>query len=290
MNCQRCGAQLDPTALVCPFCQLTTPAGVAAQQIQQQQMAYRAQAEAQSAAFRQRVEAYEAERLGKQSLLWAGAGILFCCFPLGTVAIVQASRSSSTAKSLNAAVPQSARIGLVLGIVSVLMSVVLLSYAYLDTSHSQERANARMAAIDKELGKKPEAATLDRSVACLLAEQFTLKNGYEGNYGYDMSKFDCPGKFTQTADTAQLEDFHFAYNDTTQLKAFVCFKHGAKWFVDRLAEQDCSVNPEVASATAAGSDSAAPSATASATAEPTHRAHRPAASSTATTGDAGARH
>ncbi|MGH7284751.1 MAG: hypothetical protein ACRELY_24770 [Polyangiaceae bacterium] len=259
-NCERCGAALDPTALTCPFCGLTTRAGAQAKTMQEQAAQSQAGLAAQWAMQRERAMQMEIASLATQAMWWSIAGVAFCCLPLGIVGIVQGLRAKGRAQAGNITVPGAATVGLVVGIISCVMSVALITYAAIDSSNEQDRANARVAAIDKQLGKKPEAATLDHDTACLLGEEYTLKNRFDDKPGYELQKFDCVGKLTQTADAAQLEDLKFHYNDDEE-KAFVCFKRGTKWYVDRLEVTGCESDTSSSSASASADAAAAPSAT-----------------------------
>ncbi len=259
MNCQRCGALVDPTALECPYCQFTTPLG--AQTLAQQEQAARARAGVAEvwAYQQQRVAQMQVTSLGRQALWWSLAGMVLCCLPLGVVSIVQGLRSRARAAALRMAVPGTAIAGLVLGSITCILSIGAVTYAFVDASQSQDQANARIAALDKQIGTRAEDATLDHGVACALAEQFTLKNGFEGTSGFTYDKFECPGKVTQSVDAAELEDFKFHYNDDEK-KTSVCFKRGARWYVDKLAPSGCDSSAAAASASQAGSTSPSASA------------------------------
>jgi hypothetical protein len=241
MNCERCGAVVDGAALACPYCHLTTPAGVLAQR--NQEAADRARAQWVQAVDFQKQRAIEMQiaSTATQSVWLSAAGMLVCgCFPLGIVGIIQAMRAKSMAAAQKMAPPPRAQIGFILGIVSVLVSSGICVAAFISSSHDQARANARIADIDKQVGNKASNATLDRGTACLLAEEAALKTGFDGNEGYSLEKFDCPGRLVPAGDTAQLEDFAFMWS-STNYKVNVCFKHGAKWFVETLSEDACDL-------------------------------------------------
>ena len=271
-NCERCGAALDPTALTCPFCGLTTRAGVQARAMEEQAAQSRAGLAQQWAMQQQRAAQMEVASLGTQAMWWSIAGLAFCCLPLGVVGIVQGLRAKSRAHAVNMAPPGAATAGFILGIISCMTSIALFTYAAIDSQNEQERANKRVAEIDKQLGKKPEAATLDHDTACLLGEQYTLKNSFDDKSGYQFEKFECVGKLTQTGDSAQLDDLKFHYTSDEE-KAFVCFKRGTKWYVDRLATSGCEADTTAPSASDSTDASAAPAATTAPAATHPHRAH-----------------
>lgn len=252
IRCERCGATLDPMVVACPYCHLTTPAGVAAQQ-RESHVAEQARVHAQWA--QQQAQAVEQRRiqgLATQSLLWSIAGIVLCCVPLGIVGIVQGLRARSASVARSLPVPGLAKVGLWLGIASCLTSIGVWTWAGVSAAKDEERANARAAEIEKAVGAKAEAETLDRTVACQLAEVHTLRNGWNGKRGYTLERFECPGKLEQAADRAELQDFRLYEQSGTdkEHRVFVCFKRGGRWFVDSLSETPCSVAPAAASETA----------------------------------------
>ena len=264
MNCERCGAIIDPTALACPYCHLTTPAGVLAQQ--NQAAADRARQQWVQAVSYQKDQAtaMQINSAATQSVWLSVAGIFLCgCFPLGVVGIVQAMRANAMAAAQKIEAPPRAKIGLILGIISCAFSVCVIIAALVSSSNDQKRADARVAEIDKQLGDKASSTALDRGTACLMAEEAAIKTGFDNNAGYTLKNFDCPGRLLPSADTAQLEDLHFDYGET-HYKVNVCFKHGAKWFVENLSEDPCDfggVGADAGSAPAAtaASTSTAPS-------------------------------
>lgn len=259
MNCERCGAIIDPTALACPYCHLTTPAGVLAQQNQASADRAREQWVQAVSYQKDQATAMQINSAATQSVWLSVAGIFLCgCFPLGVVGVVQAMRAKAMAQAQKMEPPPRAQIGFILGIISCVFSVGVIIAALISSSNDQKRADARVVEIDKQLGTKPNDATIDRATACLMAEEAAIKTGFDNNAGYVLKNYDCPGRLLPSADTAQLEDFHFDYS-TTHYKVNVCFKHGAKWFVENLSEDPCDFG-------AVGGDAgSAPAATATST-------------------------
>jgi hypothetical protein len=243
----------------CPYCGLTTPAGVAAQS----QAAERAKVQAQWAAAAQlQASATEQRRikgLATQSLVWSIGGLVFCCLPLGVVGIVQGLRARSASVARSLPVPGLASAGLWLGIASCLTSVGLWTWAGISNAKDEERAKARTTEIEKAVDAKAGLETLDRDVACQLAEARTLQAGWDGKRGYSLQRFECPGKFEQAADRAELQDFRFhAGSGEKEYRVFVCFKRGDRWFVDRLSETSCALLSAGTRETAPTSSASAP--------------------------------
>src|SRR5215217_4235171 len=98
ISCPRCGANIDPSALVCPYCQTQTHYG-------------REQAERHAAYLQQAAHAEHAqrtqERAARQAALarkaqhariWSLVGTFTCCFPAAIVGAVMGLNVKSTAK------------------------------------------------------------------------------------------------------------------------------------------------------------------------------------------------
>jgi hypothetical protein len=224
---------------VCPYCKVTTAAGAAAQQRHEHEARARAgwaaAAEHQQAvAANVRMNATAAQALG-----WSVGGLVLCCLPLGVVGIVQGVRARSMAASLRAPVPGKATIGLVLGILSSVMSVGGFTFAMIQSSHDQERTDARLAVLDRETAAKESAPVLDHATACALGEAYALRNGFDGHPGYALKEFDCVGKLTTGNDVAELQDLRFKWSTSTKYEASVCLKRGAKWYVGEVRKGRC---------------------------------------------------
>ena len=262
-KCEQCGATIDPMAMACPYCHLTTAAGVIASQ--RGQAAAQAHAQWSAAVDFQKRQATETQILSaaNQAIWMSIGGMILCCTPLGIVGVVQAVRARSMATAQKLEIPGRATIGLVLGICSCLLSVGIITAAAISSSHDTDRANARIAELDKQIGTKAANATLDRAVACDLAEQTALRDGWDGHPGGSLEKIDCPGAFSQNATAAQLDDFGFNWT-STRYKTFACFKHGAKWYVEELSDAACDLE-------AVGSASSSASTPAPTTSAPPHK-------------------
>ena len=239
-KCEQCGATIDPMATACPYCHLTTPAGVVASQ--RGQAAAQAHAQWAAAVEFQKRQATQMQIMSaaNQAIWFSIGGLALCCTPLGIVGVVQAMRARSMATAQKLEIPGRATIGLVLAICSCLLSVGIITAAGISSSHDTDRANTRIAELDKLIGTKAASATLDRAVACELAEQTALRDGWDGHPGGGLEKIDCPGVLTQNPNAAQLEDFGFNWS-TTRYKTFACFKHGAKWYVEELSDASCEI-------------------------------------------------
>ena len=238
MTCERCGAAIDPSLLACPYCKLTTPAGIRARE--RDEHAARVHAEWQRGAELEAGRAAKAviERTATHALGWSIAGLALCCLPLGAIGVFQGVRARSLATAQRTPMPVRATVGMWLGIVGSITSILVITWASVSSSRDQSRANARIAELEAETRSKAEAPTLDRNVACALAEGHALKTGYSGTSGYLLHGFACVGKLSTRRDTAAIEDFSF-HSSGSSFKVNVCFKRGATWYVGEMRADAC---------------------------------------------------
>ncbi len=128
LSCESCGANLEPSHLACPFCKAPTP--YAREQHAQEEHARQQQNVAEAVA-KQRYDAAsranaqtELDRLARQSVVWSGVGVLFCCFPIpALVALVLVYRARALAREQGFVFPAQATIGLVLSVMTLLSTV-----------------------------------------------------------------------------------------------------------------------------------------------------------------------
>lgn len=135
-----------------------------------------------------------------------------------------------------------ATIAIVVGLLGAFLTAVFLTFAWVKGTHDEEVASTRAAELDRKSASKVTAATVDHETACQLGESYLLRNGWDGRSGSQYDDIECPGKLTETADSAELEDLTAKYISET-IKVSVCFKRGVKWYVDRLAVGSCAAPP-----------------------------------------------
>ena len=234
-RCAQCGAMIDPLAHACPYCQFTTPAGVAAHQQRQHHAQWAAHATHQQMA----AAVARMKSTSTQALVFGILGIVICCTPLGIVGIVQGVRARGMAREANAPVPGTATAGLVLSILSIVTSIAGIYFIDKGAKEDKAAAEQRAAAIDQRLGKRPEAKVLDRDVACGLAEAHLLREGHGGKAGYYLEEIQCVGRLESTAEDRAEIDVMRAKASGGGLEFRVCFKRGGKWYVSTTTTLAC---------------------------------------------------
>lgn len=227
---------IDPLALACPYCRFTTRQGIAANYAQQQHQQWAAHANyVQSAAATARMKS-----TATQTLVFGILGILLFCTPLGIVGIVQGFRARAMAREARAPVPGSATAGLVLAIVSLFTSVGGLILIDRDVQEDKSAAEQRAAAIDKRLGARATAKTLDRDTACGIAEAHLYREGAEGVLNYNVKDVECVGRLTTSGeDRAEIDLVRFK-DATRKLETKACLTRGGKWFVQKTVAPSSS--------------------------------------------------
>jgi hypothetical protein len=162
-------------------------------------------------------------------------------------------RARSLAQSLRLSVPVRATIGLVISALSGAGFLVFLVWAIVSSQHDVAGIAKRKTELEKQIGTKAAAATLDQSTACALAELKILSDGHDGSSTY-FHDYECLGKIARKGERATLDDFQYQASSTGPLKKVtVCFKHGAKWYVDEVRDEGkCAGDESPASAAVTG--------------------------------------
>lgn len=255
MKCEHCGAVVAVSALACSFCQ--APTAAARRQREQAEYAAQQRASLQAAHEQQaRVAAQgRLQSLATHSMWWSIAGLVVCCLPVATLGIVQGIRARGLARTLGAAVPFGATVGLALGGFGSLASVGVWTWAIISSNQDEAEAAAKVQVLEARAKSGSEATALGLETACALAEAYTWKNGFEGTNGYRMKSMECIGKVTVDGDRAVLDAWRFAH-DSTRHDVNVCFKRGGRWYVAEMKNGACwegpSTGPEPSAPTPAG--------------------------------------
>jgi hypothetical protein len=232
VTCPRCGANIDPSALACPYCNTQTHYG---RQQAEHQAAYRYQAaqasHQQQAAERQSRQQAIAKK-AQHSLYWALAGTLTCCFPAAIVGLVMGLNVKSAAKREGAIAPGTSTAAVVIGCFSIAL-LCLGIVLYINDSRARE---ARVALLHAQTDEPRSRETIDQPLACALTELELLEQGHDGKSGIMIQGFRCDGKLEPGADRAMLKDVRFATGSSPEDRyvATACLTRGARWSVSQV--------------------------------------------------------
>lgn len=238
MRCQHCGAMIVDTALECGACRAPTPFAAAERARQAAHAQAHAYAAAQAHAQRAHVAQLRVDSAATQSIVLAIVSFVLCCAPTAIVGVVQGARARSLAREAGLVAPARALVGLVLSVLATLSSIAIFTWAIIDAQHGEERAGKRITKLERESAEGAKAVTLAHGTACTLAEAHALKVGWDGHAGYTLEKFACDGALHGDGARAELEDFEF-FPGTDRVRVRVCFRRGAKWYVDKLSAGSC---------------------------------------------------
>jgi hypothetical protein len=239
VTCNRCGAELPLDAWECPYCRTVTAHGFARREAEA--AAFRAQAEADRArdhafASAQRAEAERSlQRSSRHALLWSLGGFLLCCSPLALIGLVLGFRSRALARRVGLVIPVTATLGIVVAVIQMLVFAAAIAFGI----HAQMQVDARLEALERELGTRPDQPVLTQPTACALAERFLLQHGYGKHSETAIEHLRCDGALEQTAQSAELGALEFDAGDQ-KVRAHACFSRGARWSVTAIQEPKCS--------------------------------------------------
>lgn len=238
-TCERCGAGVDDSAVKCPYCGSETPNAGRVAAAQWQAQAY-AQANAAAIADRQRTQA--SVDIAKSSMLafvLSLLGLLTCCTPLGIWSLVVALRARTAAKLAGIALPATGLITFIL----LALHVVCAGGFSVWYIHDMRVRDARIAELQKLIDVHASEEGLSHSLACALAEQRLLKEGFEDSSAVVIEDFSCDGRVNQDGDRAVLDPIRFHVSSNTAVTAKACLFRGARWSVERIARGACSEPP-----------------------------------------------
>jgi hypothetical protein len=235
-TCERCGADLDDSVAKCPYCGSETPAAARMAAAQWQAQAY-AQA---TIADRQRQQAIaDVAKSSMLAFVLSLLGLLACCTPLGIWSLVVALRAQAAAKLAGIAVPATA----ILAFILLALHVVCAGGFTVWYIHDTRVREARIAELQKVIDAHAAEEGLSHSLACALAEQRLLKEGFEDSSGVMIEDFSCDGRVSQDGDHAVLDPIRFHVSSSTAVTAKACLFRGARWSVARVAHGACSEPP-----------------------------------------------
>ena len=238
--CEKCGANVAPQAIKCPYCNTDTPFG----QFQAaEQERYRAAAQFEQARYAQASAAQahwqaqaEVQKSADQAFVWAIVGVVVCCIPIFAIlAIVFGFRARSLALAKNLPVPGKATAAIVLGFVSFF----LLGGGWLFSRQIEAEKKEHQATLVKEIGKHAGDASLAPNIACKLGELYLIDTALHGSKITD-GNVDCDAaKFDSDAEKATLTGVRVRFTDSGQVEeANVCLERGQKWFVHAVVQNE----------------------------------------------------
>ncbi len=190
------------------------------------------------------------EAAASASLLWSLASIVFFCIPIPAIfGIVMGLRARSLAQSVRLTTPIRATVGLVISALSGAGFVVFMIWAMIAGQRDAAVLSKRKAALEAQIGTKATAPILDQATACAMAELKIVSEGHNGSSTY-FQDYECLGKISGDASRASLEDFQYKEGSTGPIKKVtLCFKHGARWYVDSVHDEGkCGDDPSTGAA------------------------------------------
>jgi hypothetical protein len=177
-------------------------------------------------------------KLDDLSLKAFGASMLgvLCCFApiFQIVSLVLYFRAKALSRDLALELPLKAKIAFVIDIVSFVGGIVFVVWAVISDNRAQDRAAARIQALEAQTSAAAELPSLDSPTACALAELHALRNGYNGEKGYNLGDFQCVGKVAVAEERASLGAFSFKNDNSERFQVTACFTRGTKWYVKEL--------------------------------------------------------
>lgn len=243
-TCERCGAGLDDSVARCPYCGTETPNAPRLAAAAWQAQAY-ARTNTLTIADQQRRQAsVDVSKSSMLAFVLSLLGLLVCCTPLSIWALVAALRARAAAKRAEIALPGSAVVAFVL----FGLHVVCAGGFTIWFIHDASVRNARIAELQPIIDARAGAPELAQPVACALAEQRLLKEGFEGTGGISIADYSCDGRVIQNGDRAVLDSIRFHTSSTDVVSAKVCLSRGARWSVERITRGGCVAPAPSASA------------------------------------------
>ena len=243
-TCERCGAGLPPNTDQCGYC--GTVSGPARQML----AAEAARQAHEQATMNAQVAVLKAKLLGAtelaatRALTWGLLSFVFFCLPIFNVlSFLAFKRAQASAREAGAPLPTRATVGLLCSVVTGIFCVVCWVWMITDIRADNARVDARKAELSKQIAAHAPGPELDHPFACALAELHVLTNGYDGSTNTGQFRdVDCAGAVTVKNDRAEMPDFKFRTSSSDPQKAAtICFKLGARWFVQEARATGCEL-------------------------------------------------
>jgi len=243
-TCERCGAGLPQNTEQCIYCGTVSAAARAALGAEAARRAHeQAAMNAQVAVLKAKLQS-TTEQAASRALMWGLLSFAFFCLPIFNVlSFLSFKRAQASAREAGTPLPTRATVGLLCSVFTGILFVVLWSWAVTSVREDNARVDARKTELSKQVAAHPEGPALDRPFACALAELYVLTNGYDGSTNTGQFRdFDCAGAVTVLNGRAEMPDFKFRMSSSdAQKSTTICFKLGARWFVQEARATSCEL-------------------------------------------------
>jgi len=243
-TCERCGAGLPPNTDQCGYCGTLSGAAQAALAAEAGRRAQeQASLNAQLAVLKVKLQG-TTELSASRALMWGLLSFVFFCLPIFNVlSFLAFKRAQASAREAGAALPLRATVGLLCSVVTGVLCVGCWVWLVTDIRADYARVDARKTELNKQIAAHPEGPELDHPFACALAEQYVLINGYDGSTNTGQFRdVDCAGAVRVSNGRAEMPDFKFRVSSNgAQKSATICFKLGARWFVQEARATGCEL-------------------------------------------------
>lgn len=248
-TCERCGAGLAAESDHCAYCGTVSGAARAALQVEAAQRAEeQVRLGAAQAVLRQTLLS-TTEQAASRTLMWGLMSVAFFCLPIPNVlALLSFKRAQGSAREAGLTLPTRAMVGLGCALATFILCIGAWLWLITDVRADYARVAARKAALAQQIAThaaRGGEARLDRELACTLAEQYVLTNGFGGDTATSSFRdLDCAGSVRQVGDWAELPDFKLRSSATADLQSVTfCFKQGVRWFVESARATGCDLPP-----------------------------------------------
>jgi hypothetical protein len=243
-TCERCGAGLLPNTDQCGYCGTVSGAARAALAAESAHQAQQQAAlNAQVAVLKVKLQG-ATEQAASRALMWGLLSFVFFCLPIFNVlSFLAFKRAQASAREAGTPLPTRATVGLSCSAFTGLLCVGCWVWLVTDIRADNARVDARKAELSKQIAAHPEGPALDHPFACALAELHVLTNGYDGSTNTGQFRdVDCAGAVTVLNGRAEMPDFKFrTSSNASQKNATICFKLGARWFVQEARATGCEL-------------------------------------------------
>jgi len=243
-TCERCGAGLPAHTDQCGYCGTVSGPARAALAEEAAQRARMLQAmNAQVALVKVKLQG-TTEQASSRALMWGLLSFVFFCLPIFNVlAFLSFKRAQASAREAGTAVPTRATVGLLCAVFTGLLCLGSWIWMITDLRADNAKLEVRKTELTKKIAEHPEGPALDRPFACALAELYVLTNGYDGSTNTAQFRdVDCAGAVTVLNGRAEMPDFKFRTSSSdAQKSATICFKLGARWFVQDARAASCEL-------------------------------------------------